>query len=508
MPASDDPIVIEPVAAPLSHGTRAKTGRAGVARHWPKWATARSAWFGIAMALLGGLGALVFLVLPDRIKAPQPVLDALPPAAGLARTTSDEQIVPPFRALELQRAQRQAQDKLNEFVDLQLTLEQELHIAAWGAADLARVTDLANAGDQLFLEGGYDAALEQYAAAVDGLRALERQGNDLFEAAIAAGKAALDERDHASAVASFERAADIRPQHPDVLAGAERAAKLPQVAALLRDGRRASLRGDFEAAYDLLARVRTLDPHTAGLPTMLAEATAKRAAERRKTTLSRGFAALENGDHDTALAAFDAVLRGDPDDAVAQAGRQQTEQAQVLATIDRLRKSAEAQLQAEDWRAALASYEQALTIDPSLQFARDGRESVRTRMQLIATMERIVRDPALLSSNDEFVAAEATLREAEQQAAAGGKFAGRLERFRDIVRRGAVPVALVLVSDNATEVTIQKIGPVGTFDRTQLTLRPGRYVIVGSQDGCRDVRKEIVLASDTAPVDIRCAERI
>ena len=67
---------------------------------------------------------------------------------------------------------------------------------------------------------------------------------------------------------------------------------------------------------------------------------------------------------------------------------------------------------------------------------------------------------------------------------------------------------LVLVSDNATEVTIHKVGALGTFETHELSLRPGRYVIVGSQVGCRDVRREIVLSSGMAPVDIRCAERI
>ena len=505
MPASDESIVIEPVAAPLSHRERTKTGFASNLTRRRGWLTARATWFAIALGALGGLGALVFLVLPSRIDAP-PVPKA-PTETDSASIAADA--VPPFRTLELQRAQRQAQDRLNEFMDRQLALEQELNVGAWGAADLAKATDFAHAGDQLFLERLFEEAMAQYAAAVDALAALQSKGNALFDAAIAAGQQALDERDHKAAAAAFERAAAIRPQHPEVLAGAARAAKMPEVVALLREVRRANLRGDFEAAEDLLARLRALDPQTAGLPALLAEATAKRKNEQRKATLSKGFAALEAGDHQAALAAFDAMLREHPDDAVAQAGRQQTEQAQVLATIASLRKTAQTQLEAEDWPAALASYERALAIDPSLQFARDGKASVAERVRLIDAMERVIADPALLSANDEFAAAEATLREAAaQQNGSGSKFDARLEQFGDIVQRAAVPLPLVLVSDNATQVTIHKVGPVGTFDRTQLTLRPGRYVIVGSQDGCRDVRKEIVLAADTAPVEIRCAERI
>ena len=508
MPASDDPVVIEPVAAPLSHREGTKTGRSFLSTHSTKWLTARGIWFAVALGLLGGIGALVFLVLPERIEQPTVFPQMSPADAGSPGVATTEPTVPPFRALELQRAQREAQDKLNEFVDLQLALEKELNVGAWGTADLTQATDFAHAGDQLFLEGQYEDAMGQYAAAVDALAALQDKGKDLFDAAIADGQRALDERDHAAAVDAFERAAAIRPQHPDVVSGTARTAKLPEVVALLREVRRANLRDDVAAAEELLARLRTLDPRTAGLPALLAETAAKRTAERRKTTLSEGFAALEAGDHQVALAAFDAALRERPDDAVAQAGRQQTEQAQLLAKIDGLRKAAQMQLETEDWAGALASYERALNIDPSLQFARDGKESVAERVRLIEAMERIIADPALLSANDEFDAAETIRREATEQQDAGSKFAARLQRFADIVQRAAVPVSLVLVSDNATQVSIHKVGPVGTFDRTQLTLRPGRYVIVGSQDGCRDVRKEIVLAADTAPVEIRCAERI
>lgn len=508
MPTSDDPVVIEPVAAPLSRHQRTRTGYADAERSRSKRTTARATGFGIALALIGGLAALVFLVLPDRIATPRLALDPRPDTAGTARPTDEGAVVPPFRALELQQAQQKAQDKLNEFMELQLTLEQDMQLGSWAEADLAAVTDLANTGDSLFLEGRYDAAMAQYTAAVESLGALRRKGEQLFETALADGGKALAERDHDAAVAAFDRAAALRPQAANVLAGAARAARLPEIVVLLRESRRATLRGDFDEAYRLLARVRELDPHTTGLSALLAEVTTSRAAEQRKIALSRGFAALESGDHDAALAAFDTVLAKNPADAVAQAGRQQTEQAQVLAAIDRLRSSAEQSLQAEDWAAALASYEQALAIDSSLQFARDGQASIATRVRLVEAMERIAEDPAKLSSNDEFAAAEEILHEAEPLAQPGSTFSTRLERFRNIVQRGSVPVPLVLLSDNATEVTIHKVGAVGTFDRTQLTLRPGRYVIVGSQDGCRDVRKEIVLASDTAPVDIRCAERI
>ena len=511
MPTSDDGI-IEPVKAPLSERRGRGKAHSGTAvDHWRgKLATARSWWFFAALAVLGVAASYVFLVLPEHVDAPQLKPNDAPELAdqGAERGPAGTEIVPPFQALALEQARDRAQDMLNDFVSLELTLEQDMHVAEWGADELVAIKDRASAADALFLDADYETALAEYTNAVTALRALVAKGEERFEAALAEGDSALRERDHTAAVAAFARAAAIRPQDPRAVAGTDRAAKLPEVIALLRESERASLRGDYDKAHEHLARVGELDPDTAGLAAAQAKVATVRAESRRNALLSRGFAALEANDYASALTTFDQVLRDYPDHPAALAGRQQTLQDRTRAEIDRLRQAALTELQSENWTAALVSYDKALAIDPALQFARDGRQAVRQQVDLIRAMDRVIADPALLSSDQEFAAAQETLKKAEDETQAGEKFAERVARFRGVVERGAEAVPLVLLSDNATEVTVHKVGPVGVFDRTQLKLRPGRYVIVGSRDGCRDVRKEIVLAPGMAPVDIRCAERI
>lgn len=503
---ANEPILIQPAAAPLSHG-RAQRGSAKE-RLRRRLSVLRVATFCAVLAVLGGVAAFVFVALPERVETPRhSPSPGASPAATVNRAQADETI-PPYRALELAQARARAEDGLKDFVDLQLTLQQELNIAAWGEADLAAVKDRANAADALFLETKYEAAIAEYAGAVADLHALLEKGNGLFEAAVAAGNAALAERDAAAAGSAFERALAIRPNDARAAAGAARAAKLPEVLALLRESERAALRGDHDRAYRLLAQARSLDSATPDIDARLAALAATRADERRKATLSDGFAALADGTPEAALEAFATVLRDHPDDPAALAGRQQAEQARTLATIDGLRASALASLQGEDWHGALASYDDALAIDPSLQFARDGKRLVQARVDLIAAMQRVTADPGLLSAEREFQAARETLRLAGLETDAGEQFAARLATFKEVVERSATPVSLVLLSDNATEVMIHKVGAIGTFERHELALRPGRYVIVGSRDGCRDVRKEIVLTADTPPVDVRCVEHI
>ena len=511
MPA-EEPTYIEPVAAPLTRGGGRATGTTGGdARNPLRRLSPRTLMFTGVMVLLGCALAFVVISLPDRVATPTPTAPANVAAGAPPRSDpgpASEDIVPPFRAEQIALAREQAREKLRDFVDLQLTLESDFNIAAWGADELARIKDRASTADALFIEEQFDAAIDEYAGALVDLQALAAKGETLFEQAVAAGLTALAARDAEAASAAFDRALTMRPEDGRATAGAERAARLPSIIAELREAERAILRGEYDTAYRHVAEALRLDPETAGLDELSSRIASARTAKRRDAQLSSAFAALTAGRHEAALDAFDTVLKEDPANATALAGRQQTVQAQTLAAIDNLRAKALAETRAEDWEAALESYDAVLAIDSSLQFARDGKALIRERVMLIRAMDTVIEDPGRLSSDQEFAAARETLRLAGEQADAGAAFARRLATFREVVARSTEPVPLVLVSDNATEVTILKVRALGAFERRELALRPGRYVIVGSQVGCRDVRREIVLSSGMDPVDIRCAEPI
>jgi hypothetical protein len=57
--------------------------------------------------------------------------------------------------------------------------------------------------------------------------------------------------------------------------------------------------------------------------------------------------------------------------------------------------------------------------------------------------------------------------------------------------RADVPVSVALQSDNVTQVTIYRVGQLGTFAERSLDLVPGSYTVVGTRPGYRDVRREI-----------------
>lgn len=508
MPPPNNDQIIEPAAAPLSKGRshtphrRRKTliGQLA-ARGFLLVALASSAWF-------------LFTYLSNRIDpvemATMPTAPSSPTSSARDRGTATQSVTPigPFEGLQLEKARTAAKQELSRFVELELRLEEEMNSGAWATEELVAIKDKANQADQLFITSDYEAALAEYGAAVSDFEALLQRGADIVASSVEAGGRALETRDAEAAAAAFGDALEIMPNHPPALAGSTRAARLPEIIELLREFDRAELREDYRAAQDHLLRIQTLDPLTTGLAERFARIERALSEIEYRDNLSRGFAALEAGSFDAADAAFESVLAEHPTDAVALSGQQQTQRARTLARIDQLHKTAREHEHGENWEEALATYDEVLAIDPSIKFARDGKVRAHRQSSLIQSMERVLGDPAALSSDDELAKARVLLADAQAETVISESFTKRRDRLRQLLTEYATPVPLVLVSDAETEVTIVRIGILGTFDRREVMLRPGRYIITGSRDGCRDVRKEIILGPQTAPVEIRCQERI
>ena len=508
MPSDD--LIIEPAAAPLS----ATDGRFADAGRRFGWKQARRTLAVAFPVLLAAAAVFVFLLLPpavvDRSRAGHPPTSADGQAAKpVGRARSSDSVPAPYEALTIEQVRREAEVRLDGFLALQVRLEDELNADGWGAAELEAAKMRALTGDALFKDEDYALAGDEYAAAVQTLEDLLTAGEHRFSGALAEGERALAALDETAAAGAFERAAAVHPDDPRVASGRQRAARLPEVKRLLLESDRALLREDHERAAGLLQDVRKIEPNAPGLSARMAQVAAGRSQAKRKALLSAAFEALDTGDHDTAGKRFEKALAAFPGDSAALAGAQQAERGRILAQIATLRASALAQVGAEDWQAALKTYDQALAIDGTLRFAVEGRVHAEVRLALVRAVDRIIADPPLLSSNDEFAAAQELLARADATVRTPGpRFGERLAELRAVLELATNPVPLVLVSDGETDVVIQQVGSMGTFARTELTLRPGRYVIVGSRDGCRDVRKEIVLAPNMGPVDIRCSERI
>ena len=392
------------------------------------------------------------------------------------------------------------------FVELELKLREVLNIGAWAKDQYDEARTLALAGDEAFVAEQFDAAIDQYRQAADSLAALIDQGHAQFEEALNQGTGAIDERDPAAAEAWLNQAADIKPTSPALLRAQLRAEHLPEVIAEFRAARNHELAGRWDQATRVYQAIRALDADTPGLNDAIAAAQRGRSEQVLRERLSAGFRALQQKRFEQAENAFEQALKIDPGNASAEGGLQQIAEQSELVRIAELKQQAEQHAADERWAEAAEANRRILALDANIQFARRGLAQAEKQSQALSTLRRIADGAERLSSDARFEEAQDILTEAKALSPRGPVLAAAIEEMDALLRRHGTPVPVLFKSDNATEVLLSNIGPLGRFTEVRLELRPGAYTLIGSRDGCRDVRTEISVKPSMAPIDIRCVE--
>jgi len=180
-------------------------------------------------------------------------------------------------------------------------------------------------------------------------------------------------------------------------------------------------------------------------------------------------------------------------------------EAQALA---RHRESARALEEKEDWARALAEYEAALAVDPRVAFAVEGRERAAARATLAVALALHGANPHRLATEAVAREAEAILDRARDVEAPGPRHRAQVDALEKALAVARTPIAVVLESDGLTEITLSRVGPLGTLKQRTVELRPGTYTVVGSRRGYRDVRRQFTVASGAVVpvVSVRCEE--
>ena len=498
----ETPLKITPTSPPLSRGRPTKALSSSERKFSLRWLLVVLA-FGVA-------GIFVFLVLPEVVRERTTDIRSSRDSARetFVEQTKDPEELAPYANLEREKAREEATVELASFVELQEILEEEMNIDAWGTDEYERVKELASVADRYFVENEYPRAMEAYRTATSELQKLIDDGRAHYTESIADGQVALDRRDEAAATIAYQHALTIVPGDPIAANGHTRATLLPRISTLFREFDRSLLRSDLKRARTKLNELHNLDAATKGLTEAFANLLELESEARYNRFVSEGFAALQNKRFGEATSSFDQALEVKPGDSVAIDGLNQTKQNRLLMKLDGLRSTAELAKTEGRWADAVAAYDRALLLDRSVRYARDGREDLRALIAIIKTMDRYLDDPHVLSLDEEYAKAKKTHTAAANQTGRGPTFDAKKSAFRTLMDRAGKPLPLVLVSDSITEVSIYHVGRLGTFERHELNLRPGRYTLLGSSDGCRDVRMTIVVEPAMRPVSVSCQERI
>ena len=220
--------------------------------------------------------------------------------------------------------------------------------------------------------------------------------------------------------------------------------------------------------------------------------------------------ALAENDFLAARAAFRMAKELQPDSPEPADGIQQVDQGIRLGNITALEHQAASLEDVEQWQDSAGAYQRILELDGNLSFAQEGLGRADQMIALHQQLDDLIAEPDSLSAPRTMQTATQLLVSITRMPDIGPRLAGQRDELSRLLKRAATPLTVRLVSDNQTNVSIYKVGKLGAFAATELSLRPGTYVAVGSRPGYRDVRLEFRVAPeiDMQPVVVRCEERI
>ena len=476
-----------PEAAP---GAKAKSGR--LAQEFPLDLALKALGATLAFALLL---MLVLLFLPDETRVA--ALPEAPPQPA------------PFEQARLDFQQQKAGQLAKDLLRAQLALE-DLGAALWAGEALKESQAAIEAADQLFRNQAFDAAVAAYEAALADLQALEANAETVLAEETAKGGAALAAGDAQAALVALAIATAIDPKGQELQSLLGRAENLDQVLALAQDGASAEKSGRLSDALTLYQEAEALDPEWPPAAEGVQRVTEAIRLQDVSRAMSRGFKALADRDYAAAKAGFQEAARLAPESDQPEEGLLQVEQAEQTDRIAGYQQAALAALARDAWQEAINAYEAALALEAGLVFATEGLAHAQARLAAETAMQRFLADPTLLQTDEALIEAQRTLVAASRFKQRSAQTDRHMDALAQLVLAARVQLPLTITSDNRTEVSILRVAPLGRLERHEMSLIPGRYVLVGKREGYRDVRHELaLLAHAEAPtVHIACTERI
>ena len=456
---------------------------------------------------LGGLllvaAAALFIVLP-RI-AEERASSRPPPRPVLTQEEA------PRQDLRLLRMQREGADEaLGDMLQDRNYLA-TLQPALWSGGAWEQAIAEERKGDEYYRQREYPDAQAAYGRAGEMLRELREQAPEIGREALEEALQAIESGDQATAMAELEKAEILLGDaDPEVQSAVRRASKLPEIMEAVAAARAAGRDGSLEEQRSAWQAVLKIDPERRSARTALSSVNTRIEQALFTTRMSRGHAALGEGDLEAARAAFEAAKKQRPNDSApveALAALELEERGESLA---QLQAAAMAGKFAEDWRKAAANYRGMLEIDSNIVAAQRGLAEAEERVRLDDSLENTIANAQGLNRENAWRQGRRLLDEAGSVPNPGARLSGQIERLRRVLTVAATPAPVQLQSDGLTEVTIYHVGRLGSFDSRVLQLRPGAYTAVGTRDGFRDVRREFVVAPEglRGPLVLICTEPI
>lgn len=452
-----------------------------------------------ALVLLVMLSAIVVWLLPSKISR-----KSLPTQS--AQQSGQQNLSP--GEIQPRPHEQEAERLLGEWLKRQAIAETE-NVPAWGGQEYAAILESAEKADQMFENGAFQNARAAYLQVIEDFEVLLATKNDTLIRTLEKGLQALKENESNPAIRAFELVLAIDPQNKEALRGIERARKLDWILSLYDEGLRMEKENDLEGARKLLQEAVDGDREFIPAANALGRVQKKLQDIHYQDAMSRALTALDRGDLVAADQAVAEVMELRPEEPAVIAAARTLEEKKIGAKLIRLHQQADKLAAQEKWGDVLEIYQKALKIDPEAGFAVVGQIEAKERYLLDQSINGVLAKPERLQDDGPLGEARQLLARAKSFDKTGPLLQSQVSRLEKLVAAAATHIDVTLRSDNATNIEIYHVGKFNPFYEKRLTLRPGKYIIVGRRAGFRDVRMTVdVKADNTMPlfVFIRCEE--
>lgn len=476
---------------------RARAGAGAVPEGAPPPAPQRSSGVPLWVAYaLGGLllvtAAVLFFALP---RFAEERASRRPPPERIV-----EEAEAPRRDMQLLRMQRDAADEAMGDMLQDRNYLAALQPSLWSGGAWEQAVAEEQKGDDFYRRREYTDAQSAYGSAAEMLRQLREEAPEIGRGALEEALRAIESGDQPGALAELEKAGILLgATDPEVQSASRRTARLPEIMQAVAEARASVREGSLEQQRTAWQAVLGIDPERQSARRELSAVNVRIDQQLFNSRMSRGHAALGEGDVESARTAFQAAQKqrpNDPGPVEALAALELEERGQRLA---QLQAAAMAGRFAEDWRRAADNYRGMLEIDSNIVAAQRGLAEAEQRARLDDALENTIANARMLNRDDAWQQGKRLLDEAAAIPAPGARLDGQIGRLEQVLAVAATPAPVWLRSDGLTEVTIFHVGRLGSFDSRMLELRPGAYTAVGTRDGYRDVRREFVVAPEGLP---------
>ena len=466
-------------------------------------------WISLAVLIIIALG--VVFVLPTIVEEYELPLEKrvqVSPSLPGARP-AQELGISPFELAQQAIHRKEAQDVLASLLELQADLD-AIEVDSWGGEVYREAISFAEIGDGFYREQAFIEARDSYSQGLNALQNIIDTTPEVLVRLLQQGQIALEVLDAQLAAQYFSQALLLDIENSLAMAGLARAKTLDEVGGLISRAQTRYEGSELEAALELYEQAFSLDPQYTALGTNLNRVKQAITENEFSQIMSEGYALLENEQPELAINAFRQASNLGIRIEQALAAITQTENqisSREISTLQGQISSAEI---AEQWAEAVSAYKEVLSVDGNLVFAINGKDYAEKRLRLdqlleasIAAPERFADDEVYQQTLDIYY----TGRAIEEP---GDKLVQQLTTLQELLDSSQQSISVQLISNNETQVSLLRSGGLGLFQRQSISLKPGRYVLVGQRQGYRDVRTEFMVGFGQTPTQvlIQCDEKI